>query len=321
MTMKNIYILTEAGGDVGLGHVVWMGHLYYILKQRGHSVSIQTNPAGQDYFISKGIPSSVSKEKYNIPSRNPTLGLILTADIVIVDFMNNDDSYLALLRPHTKKLVVIVGVGWTITPTTRWIADLVVYHTVEDNDLYGWTPGEKVLQGLENVMLDPNFADVVTDNERQYDLAIYFGGGLHDRIVEALVQRIDESEYKTFYMGYRDSQWDHSPYDTLVNAKLYIGSMGMMAYEAIIARAYPMVFCRSEDHMESADRLDKMDLLTNFGMTGRPTKQNSVDNIMAWIETRYDKINSRPWKPLSIHNNLLDGKGIYRVALEILKDA
>jgi len=62
-------------------------------------------------------------------------------------------------------------------------------------------------------------------------------------------------------------------------------------------------------------------LLTNFGMTERPTKQNSVDNIMAWIETRYDKINSRPWKPLSIRNNLLDGKGIYRVALEILKDA
>ncbi|KKK71971.1 hypothetical protein LCGC14_2908590, partial [marine sediment metagenome] len=27
MTMKNIYILTEAGGDVGLGHVVRMGHL------------------------------------------------------------------------------------------------------------------------------------------------------------------------------------------------------------------------------------------------------------------------------------------------------
>ncbi|KKL62168.1 hypothetical protein LCGC14_2187870, partial [marine sediment metagenome] len=180
-------------------------------------------------------------------------GALPKTDITIIDFMNNDDDYLFALRPHTKKLVVIVGVGWTITSRTRWIADLVVYHTAENDDLYGWTPGERIIQGFENIMLDPNFANLTTDDERQYDLAIYFGGGLHDKIIDALTQRIDENDYKTFYMGYRDSQWDNSPYDALANSKLYVGSMGMMAYEAIVARTYPMVLCRSEDHIESAN--------------------------------------------------------------------
>jgi spore coat polysaccharide biosynthesis predicted glycosyltransferase SpsG len=303
----NITIITEAGGDVGLGHVVRMGHLYHVLKQRGHIVTMWANSTGLKYFSSAGIPAWTPME-----------GAYPEADITIVDFMHNDDNYLEILRPHCRKLVVIVGVGWTITPATRWIADLVVYHTVADRSLEDWTPGETVLQGLEYIMMDPNFSIVNTNNERQWDLAVYFGGGLHKRLIQALTKALNESEYKIFHMGGEGYLWDHSPYDTLANSKLYIGSMGMMAYEAITTRTYPMVFCRSEDHMESAQRLEDMNLLTNFGMTNKATKQNSVDNIMAWIETRYDKMASEPWVLPSYKINDLDGKGIYRVAREIL---
>lgn len=303
-----IFIITEAGGAVGLGHVVRMGHLARVLRQKGHTVIIYTNKAGCDFYQSVDTVSNLFGMKKVIPE----------TDITIVDFMNNNDEYLLTLRPHTKKLVVVVGVGWTITPTTRWIADLVVYHTTKDNTLSRWTPGETVLQGLEYIMMDPTFAEIHVDNERQYDIVTYFGGGINHRISSALLKHLDK-EYNVCALGEGGQHWNRSPYDVLSNSKLYVGSMGMMAYEAITARAYPMVMCRSEDHAESAERLDAKDLATNFGLFSRTKATISVDTMMEKIHDQMNKIRRR-WDPPVHKTKLLDGKGIYRVALEILKD-
>ena len=304
-----ISILTEAGGDVGLGHVVRMGHLAQILRQKGHTVIIYTNKVGCDFYQSMDIISNSFEDKKIIPE----------TDITIVDFMNNNDDYLLALRPHTKKLVVVVGVGWTITPTTRWIADLVVYHTIKDNKLYNWTPGETILQGLEYIMMDPTFADVEVDTERQYDIVTYFGSGLNTQISDSLTTALCKSSYKIFEMGPLANLWVRSPYDTLANAKLYVGSMGMMAYEAIVARAYPMVMCRSDDHTDSANHLVDKGLATNFGLFSRPTIKTSIDTMMTLISKELKLYESGGrWKSPAYKTKPLDGKGIYRVALEIL---
>ena len=319
MTMKNIYILTEAGGDVGLGHVVRMGHLFHVLRQKGHAVFITSNEAGHAYFKSVGIPSSNSLPP--VPRRVYYKERVAEeSDIVIVDFMNNDDDYLKLLRSVAKKLVVIVGVGWTITPTTRWIADLVVYHTAENDDLYGWTPGETILQGLKYIMMNPEFSDVPEYIKREYDIVTYFGGGLNQRIADALPKRLGEIGYKVFEMGSDESQWNLEPYNALADSKLYVGSMGMMTYEAIVTRTYPMVLCRSEDHIESAERLVDKDLATNFGLFTRPKAEITIDNMTRKIRRKLDTLLSQ-WSPSEYKVKYLDGKGLYRVALEILKDA
>ncbi len=304
-----ISIITEAGGDVGLGHVVRMGHLYNVLKQRGNNVAVWANEAGCLYFTSVNIPSFVYTAKERLAPES---------DIVIVDFMNNDDDYLTLLRPRAQKLVVVVGVGWTITPTTRWIADLVVYHTPQDGALYDWTPGEKILQGLEYIMMDPNFADVKINDERQYDIVTYFGGGLNPRIEPELLRRLDE-KYNVCALGEDGQHWNSSPYDVLSDSKLYIGSMGMMTYEAIVCRAYPMVLCRSEDHIESAERLANRDLAANFGLFSRSKAEVSIDVMITAIRKKLDVVRTT-WTPIAYETRKLDGKGIYRVALEILND-
>ena len=217
-------------------------------------------------------------------------------------------------------MVVIVGAGHTITPQTRWIADLVVYHTIYNPALSLWTPGETVLQGLEYIMMDPAFASPNRMINPVYDFVLYFGGGLHHRVVETIRTRLYNENYRIWEMGSGEFKWVYRPADLLNDAVIYLGSMGMMAYEAIAARAYPIVLCRSEEHVEDAKRLEDKGLLTSLGMITRPTKENSIDNLMDIIESKLVEL-ARGWNPPAHKTKLLDGKGIYRVALEILNGA
>lgn len=308
---KSIVIITEAGGDVGLGHVVRMGHLARALRQKGHEINIWTNEAGQAYFAAKNIDSAVHQREV-VPS----------GDIVIVDFMHNDDSYLYKLRPYAKKLVVIVGVGWTITPTTRWIADLVVYHTPEDEALYGWTPGENVLQGTKWIMMNPKYAEIDITSDRPYEIVTYFGGGINKSLTNSIIQKLKDYEYVIRELGNPEDYWEDRPHEPLRLSEFYVGSMGMMAYEAIVTKTYPIVLCRSEEHAEDANRLAERFLACNLGMPIRPTNDQSVDAYAQKIDIRIRNMRARKWDEAdNAVKHGLDGKGLYRVAREILKDA
>ncbi|MHA2063220.1 MAG: hypothetical protein ACXABY_02445 [Candidatus Thorarchaeota archaeon] len=309
---KSIAIYTEADSAVGRGHVVRMAHLWYMLKERGHLPEIIADQGAIDYFAMVNVPAVLNKLATG-------QHMVRGSDIAIVDVMNNDDKFLQVLRPQVGKLVVIVGAGHTITPTTRWIADLIIYQTPKDNDLYNWVPGEEILQGLEYIMLSPAYATVEPEDNRLNHFAVYFGGGISKRLSEGLITRLIADGYLIAEMGPR--AWELNPIDVLRDSTIYLGSMGMMAYEAIACRAYPMVFCRSEDHVEAADRLVSMGLLSNFGVVERASKENSIDNIMDQIESALITYKDG-WKPPSWKKTkYLDGKGLYRVAREILADA
>jgi hypothetical protein len=96
--------------------------------------------------------------------------------------------------------------------------------------------------------------------------------------------------------------------------------MGMMTYEAITAGAYPIVFCRSEDHVTSADKLQELNLASNLGLLTHPTKEHSVEEMANQIESIYEShVSSHlDWPSLNFAGRFLDGKGTYRVAQEIL---
>ena len=80
MISKEIAIITEAGGDLGYGHVVRMSHLYKVLQAKGHSVAVGTNTEGKKFMDSIGIGSMAKEERIIIP-----------CDTAIIDIMNNDD--------------------------------------------------------------------------------------------------------------------------------------------------------------------------------------------------------------------------------------
>lgn len=308
---KSIVIYTEADSAVGRGHVVRMAHLWHLLRQRGHSVEILADQGAIDYFSTINIPAVLSKLATGHH-------MIRGSDIAIVDVMNNDDKFLQVIRPNVGKLVVIVGAGHTITPWTRWIADLVVYQTPKDTDLYNWVPGEDVIQGLEYIMLSPAYAIVEPEDNRLNHFAVYFGGGIHKRLSEGLITRLIADGYMICEMGPR--AWESNPIEVLRDSTIYLGSMGMMAYEAIACRTYPMVFCRSEDHVEAANRLVDKGILSSFGIVERANKETSIDAIMERLETTLIGLKDG-WKPPTYKTKYLDGKGLYRVAREILDDA
>jgi spore coat polysaccharide biosynthesis predicted glycosyltransferase SpsG len=309
--MKRISIITEAGEYVGMGHAVRMYYLYQLLKLRGHEVIIYTNEGGMEFFA----PLDVAALPVFVGDKT----IIAHADIIIVDVMNNDDKFLSEARKCCKKLVVIVGAGHTITNKTRWIADLVVYQTPHNSDLSKWVPGENILQGFPYIMMNPKYAEIDVDQSRIYDVLTYFGGGMHPRLSKALREALEESDLIVKFIS---DKWE-KPEELLPLSKVFVGSMGMITYEAIMSKAYPIVFCRSEDHVNSAKLLEEKSLLTSYGMVEKASKESSIsefmENLYNNIQSIEDRYNKR-WSPASWKTLSLDGKGIYRVALEILHD-
>jgi spore coat polysaccharide biosynthesis predicted glycosyltransferase SpsG len=311
---KHAVIYTKAGEDIGYGHVVRMGHLKKLLLARGIATSIWTNEAGYDYYRSKEIDSF---------SRLGGDRIVQGGDIAIVDYMINSDRYLLDLKQAVRKLVVIVGAGHTITPLTRWMADLIVYQTAELEELKDWVPGEKVLQGLEYIMMDPRFAEVEKPAlaDRDYDFITYFGGGISEKFSEPLIKELVKRKYKV-----REVFRGSPMHIAMPQARVYLGSMGMTAYEAIVSGTYPIVFNRSEDHNISAEKLDSLAganrLATNMGLITRPSKKTAVKEMADHIETIYEHQMSAfsGYPPQWGQVTKLDGKGLYRVAREILKD-
>ena len=94
-------------GTHGMGHAVRMGRLAKVLRQRGATVDIRAYGTDQEPLD-------------RLLRDNPGCTLVLDRPI-------NSDSFLAQVRPNVKKLMVVVGVGHTITRETQWIADAVLY--------------------------------------------------------------------------------------------------------------------------------------------------------------------------------------------------
>ena len=299
---KKILILAEAGEEIGMGHVVRIGHLARLFKTRGHHLDLLTNAVGHAYFKTLGINSLDVKNE----------AVVMQSDITIVDYMLTDDEYLQALRPHTDKLVVIVGAGHTITAMTRWVADLIIYQCPTREDLYSIVPGEQIISGLNHLILHPQYAaqDWKTREDRGNDFMMYFGGGVPPDFEEALAMALQDKGYR---VGWKTKQprWIPTLYDALRNAKFYLGTMGMAVYEAISTGSYPIVFCRSQDHMEVADHLEDMGYAYNLGRLPKISSDFEIDTHVDWILDLHKHAMGFP--------SVIDGKGAFRVAREILR--
>ena len=293
-----IAVYTEAGTEIGMGHVVRMSHLINLFKARGHHVDIITNDDGQKYFTSQRHHSIDTKGVKSISE----------ADIAIVDHMITDDAYLQAIRPSVKKLVVIVGAGHTITPVTRWVADLIIYQCPTREDLYNVVPGEKIISGLDHLILQPQYAYPMSEDDRGNDFLVYFGGGTKGLFAQKIVAGLRDKGYKVKWVG--TSNWDDDLYEALSLATTFVGTMGMVTYEAMATSTYPIVFSRSDDHLTIAGQLTTGNKVTNLGLL--PERAMNVDTYITKI--------------IKAHKNRLgrsllrevDGKGAYRVAREIL---
>ena len=296
--MTHIVIYTQASPEIGKGHVVRMTHLINLFKARGHSVSVITNASGYQYFESVGIESLDVKDK----------NLIIGTDITIVDHMITDNDYLKAIRPRTNKLVVIVGAGHTVTPETRWVADTIIYQCPSDLSLYNIIPGEDIVSGYDYLILHPKYGEQVLPVFRNTDFTAYFGGGTSFKIAAKIVDGLREKGYSVNWYGRPDEHWTPDLYGPLGRSEYFIGTMGMVTYEAINRGARPIVFSRSQDHFYAANKLAENKIIGSLGLF--PERATNVEPLLRSIEA----YTNSDIKEVSY----IDGKGAYRVAREIL---
>ena len=168
----DVLIYYEAGAEYGMGHFVRCKYLGGALKEAGVRIA----------FISRDRSTLNLLDNLGHQTLQGGVGHIpdYPAPITVIDRMENEDERLRAIHESTlQKLVVMVGAGHTITWNTHWIADVVIYQA-PINDWAKGVPGERVIQGLKNIVVDPRYAEPVDPQgeERDLDFVTYFGAGI-----------------------------------------------------------------------------------------------------------------------------------------------
>ena len=274
-------IYCRSGKDIGMGHVVRCRHLADELRLRVDPVIVAAYPdePGWSYLEKAGTrrvalgpeglmraieiyrPSRVVDDR---PGGRPAPGEMLF-----------DDALLQRMRDKVRSLVVLVGAGWNITERTKALADLIVYQGVgQPSEALLAAPGAKILHGLEYVILGPEYRDI--EELDRSGAAVYFGGGVGLDYVSAVLEAMKDIG-GTVVLG---PQHDGEHFEShgfgvslapptmkriLERSRIFVGTMGMVAYEAIACRTFPVLVSRTEDHWRTADRLEEQGAAMNLG--------------------------------------------------------
>ena len=170
-----VLIYCRSGPDIGMGHVVRCRHLADELRKRGKDTAILTGDKdpGWDYLMRARAAALLAENRWTLETAIEGLD----ADTLIVDMMETDNRQLREVRPLVRKLVVIVGTGWSITRETKRLADLIVYQGVGHPTLSVlMVPGARILSGPEHIILGPEYDGGCGGQKR--GVAIYTGGGV-----------------------------------------------------------------------------------------------------------------------------------------------
>ena len=250
-----VNIIADSDGDYGMGHIVRQHRLAQVLRQRGADVHFWLDQESSPRGIALVAGGQDAVEEPEEGARY--------SDVIIVDRMDNDDKELVYMRQFCDKLVVFVGVGSTITQDTHWIADYVIWQSME---IYQDTPAifsEKVRTGKDWLILSPSLRDAEPSFlDRREGIATYFGGGVNGL---GLVPKPHISG-KYALGGLAQTDWQDDIGEQLLKSRAFLGTMGMVAYEAISAGLRPLLVSRSKDHEQTALRLEIMGVAHNLGL-------------------------------------------------------
>lgn len=290
-----VNIIADSDGDYGMGHIVRQHRLAQVLRQRGASIGFYLDEEpnrGRELVAGFSLPT-VDEEETRY------------CDTLIVDKMENDDDELEYLRKFCQQLVVFVGVGSTITPDTYWIADCVIWQTMHWVD----APNifvDKAHHGKDWLILSPSLRDAELPNERD-GIATYFGGGVNG-LALGLGPNVVSGKYALG--GLAQTQWKADVGEELLGRRAFLGTMGMVAYEAMAAGLRPLVVSRSEDHLRTARKLQNNMLAWNIGLADE-WDGTSVADVLEILGRSEKQLRVRSWQRP-------DGWGAWRIADLIL---
>ena len=302
------------GYQVGMGHVVRCS----LLAGPGDRFLTHVKEPGMEYLRALGLACYVVGDGI---SEAESIRYWLkfwegAFDRLVVDVMHIDNDMLASVRDIVKRIIVIVGVGWSISERTRALADLIVYQglaapsrRVQD------AAGGRILRGLEYAIVRNPVRRTGRDG-----VLVFMGGsipwqysvdvckelaqrGLHGTVAAGWhLDKTDDGLPEAFRKVERapnlaELQASHS---------IQVCSMGMAVYEAMAAGTPCICVSREKDHWLTALELDDAGLIVDCGLV----HQTSAAELAGCVEGTL--LDSDLMKQLS-ESRAIDGLGAGRV--------
>lgn len=237
---------------------------------------------------------------------------------LIVDHMETNNNLLEAARDGVKQLVVIVGVGWSITERTRALADLIIFQGIgEPSRRVQEAAGGRIITGLDYVIVGKPAPKAERDGA-----LVFMGGSIPWSYSVELCRWLDSFGLRgTVVAGWHlnDTEgWLPSSFQMVsrphnlsalqASHKLQVSSMGMSVFEAMLAGTPVVCVSREKDHWASAATLDDAGLLVDCGLV----YQTAPEELAGWAAHAYQ--DPGLLADLSASGRLaIDGRGRERV--------
>ena len=279
-----ITIRYEGAPGKGHGHRIRMERLAKVLRQRGADVNI-----GPANFVE--ILDTLKRH---------------SQDVLVMDVSFNDNKELEVFRPFVKKLVVMVGVGYSINTETTWIADAVIYQSLASHGFVDRAPGSACMHGGNWLLVDPLSHQMKLPADQLGMIVMsYFGAGFSDDYSDAveaeLVRLIGPNVQQTGGAATWMTDWSRR----VAQARLVVTSMGMAAYEALAVGTHVVAVSVDEEHAGDAGAVP---LIKHAGLWN----EVGPEQVAVLAAETYDSISRRPRAPI-------DAMGVYRLARLLLE--
>ena len=329
----NIGILTYGDKQSGMGHIMREIVLARELLDMGHGVSFLTlSPSpGKDRLTQEFMEDEKSDNVSIFGFLDMERLLKFTAssdyeDVLVIDLEHGPDrQLLERVREITPKVVVVGGVGFPIhdIQAVDELVDLQIFQAAYLNP--GTSAVSNMLIGAEYLIIGEEYFDArnYRMNEIGSGILLTLGGGDPHNLTDEMYARIrNEFPNKWITKVYgaandgRSRNEDNSmsayapgslaPF--MKRHSIIITALGMTVYEACCVGRPVACTGWSQDHIETANRLNDIGVVRSIGMWDNI----NYDALFQWIEFMQ---NPAAWNETRVRQmNLVDGLGARRVA-------
>jgi len=236
------------------------------------------------------------------------------ADCVVIDLESGPTrAMLEAVRWDGHKIIVLAGAGWTLAdePAVREIADLLICQSILVTD--------DALSGTQYMIIDPAFAACQPDHNGH--ILVSFGGSDPHGLTRPAVEALAGSGRAVIAINgpaADDADWPagvtvhHAPASlvpSMSGAAVFLGALGMTAYEAAAAGVPALLTGWSDDHVDTALELEKRGCAISLGRWDKFDARKAARAISDLLG------DGKRWAAMSAAGKaLIDGAGAARVA-------
>ncbi len=324
--MPKIAILSKASFTTGMGHVYRQVRLGKVLRDRGMEIEffVSDHPPSIELLRKENFFPKIIAKTEDLPEKLNTI-----FDLIILDIQDTRKEFISALRERSRYVTSFEDLG-----EGRNFVDLLVDCNLEPEGAQNLKPGVKPLFGLPYSVLAEEFGTYHQQEKvfspRLESLLVTMGGTDPNNLTLQLAEYLLQSKKKTSITfiagpGFKETpslvqlkssmescQVLHQPdnmAELLFNHQAVFCSGGVTLHEALSVGTPAFVISQVLAQQEKSRPLDKQGAAVDLGLA----KDFDPQKISRIWELTQDQLETMSLKG----KQLVDGKGIYRVADEI----